>query len=122
MIKNQDLIKLSVIMYHLVVVTCRAKNNLSYTNGIDEYNIQDIPTYIEKLDCTWTGCQINEVELDDDRNVIQYDSDFCDSVYKLKTPKSGWYRFNNRYLFCEFTSTWEDQKYVVSSHILNIIF
>ena len=108
-----------VIILHIVVVSCRSKKNFTDANDIDEFIIQSQPTYIEKLDCTWTGCQINGLKLDQDPSRIQYAPDFCHAIQNMKTPKTGFYRFNNQYLFCDFTKGWQVQKYVVSFDLLS---
>ena len=102
-----------IIITHIAVVSSRSKKNLSDVNEIDDFIYRTQPTYVEKLDCTWTGCQINGLEFDQDPSNIQYAPDFCNAIKNLKTTQSGLYCFNNQYLFCDFTKGWKVQKYVV---------
>ena len=112
--RYRPFLMIDIIILHTVVVSCRSKKNYSNENDTDEFIVQFQPTYIEKLDCTWTGCQINGLRFDQDPTRIQYAPDFCNAIQKLKTPQTGFYRFNNQYLFCDFTKGWNAQKYVVS--------
>ena len=99
-------------MVFIDMASCRLKNEYEDQSNNSDIDFETRPTYVGKLDCTWTGCQINGVELSNDWRKIEKISDFCIAVEKTKHPKSGFYRLNNRYVFCDFANSRQDDKYV----------
>ena len=99
----------SIVMPYIIIVNCRTKSyNLNTNNHLD-LSIETLPTYIGKLDCSWTGCEINGITLAENQTKVGYLLDFCVALQSLEDPKSGFYRLDNRYIFCDFTESQQSQ-------------
>ena len=100
---------MSIFMNHIIIANCRTKSNQKSNNYLPDLSIQTQPTYIGKLDCSWTGCQINGITLEENQTKVGYLLDFCVALQSLEDPKSGFYRLDNRYIFCDFTESQQSQ-------------
>ena len=100
----------SILMPCIIIVNCRTKSNQNKNNNyLPDFSIQTVPTYIGKLDCSWTGCEINGITLAENQTKVGYLLDFCVALQSLEDPKSGFYRLDNRYIFCDFTESHQSQ-------------
>ena len=96
-------------MDHIIIANCRMKSNKKSNNYLADLSIQTQPTFIGKLDCSWTGCKINGITLAENQTKVGYLLDFCVALQTLEDPKSGFYRLDNRYIFCDFTETQQSE-------------
>ena len=99
----------SIVMLCSTIANCRTKTSQKDNNYLPDFSIQTKPTYIGKLDCSWTGCQINGITLAENQTKVGYVLDFCVALQSLEDPKSGFYRLDNRYIFCDFTESQQSQ-------------
>ena len=97
-----------MLMIYIDTASCTLDNEGRRNDS--NIDFETLTPYVGKLECTWTGCQINGLQLSYDWKEIEKISDFCIALENSNLPKSGFYRLNNRYVFCEFGNGRHDNK------------